>query len=84
MKDMAELCHLSPSYFSRLFSRELGETFVNYVNRGKIERAKKLLRESNLSVSQIAADAGYIDTSHFIQLFKRFEGVTPTIITGDR
>lgn len=79
MKDMAELCHLSPSYFSRLFSRELGETFVNYVNRGKIERAKKLLRESSMSVSQIAADAGYIDTSHFIQLFKRFEGVTPTM-----
>ena len=79
MKDMAELCHLSPSYFSRLFSRELGETFVNYVNRGKIERAKKQLRESSMSISQIAADAGYIDTSHFIQLFKRFEGVTPTV-----
>lgn len=79
MKDMAELCHLSPSYFSRLFSRELGETFVNYVNRGKIERAKKKLRESSMSISQIAADAGYIDTSHFIQLFKRFDGVTPTV-----
>lgn len=79
MKDMAELCHLSSSYFSRLFSRELGETFVSYVQRGKIERAKKLLRESNLSVSHIAAEVGYIDTSHFIQIFKRFEGVSPTI-----
>lgn len=79
MKDMAELCHLSPSYFSRLFSRELGETFVNYVNRKKIDRAKQLLRESSLSVSQIATEVGYIDTSHFIQLFKRFEGVTPTM-----
>lgn len=79
MKDMSDLCHLSPSYFSRLFSREVGESFINYWNRGKIEHSKKLLRESELSVSQIAAEVGYMDPSHFIQLFKRFEGVTPTV-----
>lgn len=79
MAEMAGLCHLSPSYFSRLFSRELGETFMNYVNRSKIERSKKLLRESSLSVSQIATEVGYIDISHYIQLFKKFEGVTPSV-----
>ncbi len=79
MKDMSDLCHLSPSYFSRLFSREVGESFINYLNRRKIERSKKLLRDSDLSVSQIAAEVGYMDISHFIQIFKRFEGVTPTV-----
>lgn len=79
MKSMAELCHLSESYFSRLFSKELGENFSTYVNRKKIERSKKLLRDSQMSVSQIAKEVGYQDAGHYIRLFKRFEGVTPTI-----
>lgn len=79
MKSMAELCHLSESYFSRLFSKELGENFSTYINRKKIERSKKLLRDSQMSVSQIAKEVGYQDAGHYIRLFKRFEGVTPTI-----
>lgn len=79
MKAMAELCHLSDSYFSRLFLKEMGENFLTWVNRNKIERSKKLLRETNLNISQVAAEIGYSDTSHYIRLFKRFEGVTPTV-----
>ena len=41
MNDMARLCHLSPSYFSRLFRREMGENFINYVNRIKVQWAKE-------------------------------------------
>ena len=79
MKQMAMLCHLSESYFSRLFSKEMGENFGNYVSRLKIDLSKELLRSSKLSVAQIAKKVGYNDTSHFIRLFKRFEGVTPTV-----
>lgn len=79
MKDMATLCHLSPSYFSRLFGREMGENFVSYVNRKKIQLAKELLRETNKNVSMIAAELSYQDSSHFINLFKRFEGITPQV-----
>ncbi len=79
MKAMAELCHLSESYFCRLFSKEMGENFLNYVNRKKIARSKELLRDSKLNISQVAREVGYQDTSHYIRLFKRFEGVTPTI-----
>ena len=79
MKEMAILCHLSESYFSRLFSKEMGENFGNYVSRLKINLSKDFLRNSNLSVSQIAKSVGYQDTSHYIRVFKRFEGVTPTI-----
>jgi len=79
MKEMAALCHLSPSYFSRLFGRELGENFVSYVNRQKIQLAKGILRETNKSVSQIASELSYQDSSHFINLFKRFEGITPQV-----
>ena len=79
MQAMAELCHLSPSYFSRVFSRDVGENFINYTNRQKVELGKKMLRETNQSVSQIAGELGYLDTSHFIKIFKRFEGTTPMI-----
>lgn len=78
MKDMAKLCHISPSYFSRIFSRDMGESFISFVNRGKVELARTMLRDSGRSVSNIASELGFRDTSHFISLFKRFEGTTPT------
>ena len=77
MNDMAHLCHLSPSYFSRLFRREMGENFINYVNRIKVQWAKERLRSSNDSVVQIAQELGYMDSSYFISVFKKFEGTTP-------
>lgn len=77
MNDMARLCHLSPSYFSRLFRREMGENFINYVNRIKVQWAKERLRSSNDSVVQIAQELGYMDSSYFISVFKKFEGTTP-------
>ena len=79
MKEMANLCHLSPSYFSRRFSQETGETFVNYINRRKIEKAKELLRGSNKSINHIAEEAGFQNTNNFIAVFKRIEGVTPSL-----
>lgn len=79
MKEMAMLCHLSESYFSRLFSKEMGETFGNYISRLRVDRSKELLRGSSLTVTQIAKKVGYSDTGHYIRLFKRFEGVTPTV-----
>lgn len=79
MKEMAELCHLSPSYFSRLFNRETGENFVNYVNRQKIQLAKEQLRGTSKSISQIAGELGYLNVSNFIAVFKRMEGVTPSV-----
>ena len=77
MNDMARLCHLSPSYFSRLFRREMGENFINYVNRIKVQWAKERLRSSNDSVVQSAQELGYMDSSYFISVFKKFEGTTP-------
>ena len=79
MADMAELCHLTPSYFCRVFSRVTGETFVDYVNRQKVAWAKEMLRESEAAVSQVAAELGYLDTSYFIRVFKKYEGVTPLV-----
>ena len=77
MREMAELCHLSPSYFSKLFLREVGENFTDWVNRRKLEWAKEMLRDSSNSITDIASGLGYMDTSYFIKVFKKFEGTTP-------
>jgi ligand-binding sensor protein/AraC-like DNA-binding protein len=77
MNAMANLCHLSPSYFSRLFRREVGEGFTDYIGRRKVQQAKWELRNTSKSISQISMELGYMNTSYFINLFKRFEGITP-------
>ncbi len=79
MVDMAHLCHLSLSYFSRVFHRELGESFINWMNRQKVEEAKLRLRTGNETVNQIALELGYMDSSYFINVFRRFEGITPLV-----
>ena len=77
LKKMADLCHISPSYFSRLFVRETGEKFSVYMLRSKINWAKQLLETTNKSVSEIGIDVGFSDSAHFIKTFKRYEGITP-------
>lgn len=77
MHAMADLCHLSPSYFSRLFSREVGENFTDFVNRLKVGWAKEMLRSPDTSISNVSRSLGYRDTSYFIRVFKKFEGITP-------
>ena len=79
MREMAALCHLSPSYFSKLFLREVGENFTDWVNRRKIAWAKELLREGGTSITAIGTELGYMDTSYFIKVFKKFEGITPLV-----
>ena len=77
MRDMARLCHLSHSYFSKLFLRSIGENFTEYVSRRKVERAKILLHDTTESVASIAEAVGYADTSYFIKVFKKVENTTP-------
>lgn len=79
MREMADLCHLSPSYFSKLFLREVGENFTDWVSRRKIDWAKEMLHDSTKSITTVAVDLGYMDTSYFIKVFKKFEGITPLV-----
>lgn len=77
MSQMAELCHLSASYFSKLFLREVGENFTDYVKRQKVAWAKELLRKTDKSVTDISNELGFLDSSYFIKVFKAVEGITP-------
>jgi len=79
LQEMAAICHISSSYFSRLFSREMGESFSMFVARLKIEWSKELITTTNLSITQIGEQLGYCDAGYFIKTFKKFESVTPAV-----
>ncbi len=79
MEDMANLCHVSTSYFSRLFSKEIGEKFSTYIPKLKMKWAKSLLEETDMHINEISEELGFSESGYFIKIFKKHEGVTPAI-----
>lgn len=79
LKRAAALCHISTSHFSRLFAKETGENYSTFIARLKISWSKKLLMETDLSVSAISNQLGYSEAGYFIKTFKKHEGVTPLL-----
>lgn len=78
LQELAEKKYfMNASYLSRLFKNETGKTFSGYVIELRIRKARKLLEDSDLKVSDIAFQTGYNNTSHFIQSFKKIYGCTP-------
>ncbi|MFS0724939.1 response regulator transcription factor [Paenibacillus sp. 1P07SE] len=77
LQHIAEHVHLSRTYFSELFKKETGVTFNEYVTGVRMEKAKMLLKEQPLKVSEAAERVGYGNTSHFIKLFKKHTGFSP-------
>ena len=56
VEKLAKVCHVSQSYFSRLFSKEMGESFSNYISKLKIKWSKNLLEETDLTINEISED----------------------------
>ena len=75
--DLAEYCGLSESYLSRLFKEKTGLTVSDYITKQKINTAKKMLRFSDYSVSDIANTLAFPSQSYFTKVFKAECGKTP-------
>lgn len=75
---LAEEFHLNPQYISQLFKNEIGVNFLAYLTNIRMERAKKLLLSTALSITDIAERSGYSDYRVFTKVFKKSEGVTPS------
>ncbi|MBR1877098.1 MAG: response regulator [Lachnospiraceae bacterium] len=78
LKDTADECGVSESYLCRNLKIDTGETFVNLLNKIRIQKAIELLKEKNLKVYEIAEVVGYSNYAYFYQMFKKVTGCTPT------
>lgn len=74
---ISERVNMNASAFSRLFHQEMGCSFKKYVTAVKINKAKKLLLETNIKIQHLAEQLGYVSTSHFVQVFSKNTGMTP-------
>ncbi|MDR1001199.1 MAG: response regulator [Clostridiales bacterium] len=77
LNDTARYVNISPSYFSALFSRETGRSFINFLTECRMNKAKELLRCSDIPSSEVSAAVGYKDPHYFSYLFKKTQHCTP-------
>lgn len=77
VKQISRTVSVSPSHFSRMFKRQTGSSPYEYVIKMRIDAAKRLLKNSNLSVAEIAAETGFNSQSNFIYTFHEKVGISP-------
>jgi AraC family transcriptional regulator len=75
---LAEFVNLSLFHFARAFKQSFGVPPHRYHSARRMDRARSLLQRPALSVTQIAAQTGFRETSSFTRAFRRFTGLTPT------
>ena len=78
LEEVAGLFYLHPSYLSRLFKKEVGVTFKEYLTRQRIFKANTLLEQVDLKVADVSEMVGYKDLHYFYDIYKRQMGQTPT------
>jgi len=77
LKEIADVAGLSAPYFSTIFKEEMGENLSKYLNRLRVEKASRMLLETNLPLSEIASTCCFEDQSWFSKIFKAFTGISP-------
>ncbi|MDO4271312.1 MAG: response regulator [Eubacteriales bacterium] len=69
----------SPNHFSTVFSQQMGQTFVEYLTRFRVEQSKRLLRETDLKLADITYAIGYGEPHYFSYIFKKYTGISPSV-----
>ena len=77
LEQIADRVELSPSYLSFYFKKETGRNFIKYLTVFRLEKAKQLLRTTDIKVITISEMVGYLSSSYFCLLFKNYTGKTP-------
>jgi two-component system response regulator YesN len=78
LAEIADSLYVNRNYLSQLFKRVTGETFVNFLNKFRIEKAKERLREKHYMVYEVSEMVGYQNPTYFSQVFKSITGVSPS------
>lgn len=82
LKTLSSEFDITISYASKIFKEQIGNNFSDYLTAKRIEKAKQLLKETDMSVSAIAQKTGYVDSSTFIKNFKKVTRMTPGAYRG--
>lgn len=77
LQDVADVVYLTPNYFANLFKERTNETVLNFLADIRINKAKQLLKQSDLKIFDISSQVGYTDAKYFGQVFRKRVGVTP-------
>lgn len=77
LEKLSELFYLNPSYCSTLFKKQTGINYSQYVNQLRIQEAKQLLLNDNISISRVAKMVGFRNDEYFFRVFKKLSGHTP-------
>ena len=77
LKKYADQYHYNTSYLSEQFKAYVGMNFIDYLVKTRLEKAKILMRDPQMSMMEIAERVGYEDYSHFSKLFKKHERYSP-------
>lgn len=80
LKELAQKCFYSPSYFSHMFKNYYGKTLTEFINEKRIQEAARLLQETNYSIEEVSLRVGYQDRKQFYKVFKEHMGVTPSTL----
>jgi two-component system response regulator YesN len=75
--DIAKKIYITPNYFSRVFKEETGETFTEWLNKFRVNKAKKYLKDVGAKTYEVAEKVGYNDYKYFTYVFKKYTGLTP-------
>ncbi|PYG89758.1 two-component system response regulator YesN [Ruminiclostridium sufflavum DSM 19573] len=78
LNEVAENIYVSTFYISRMFKKELGISFVDYLNDVRIEKAKELLKDVKYKTYEVAEMVGIPDPHYFSKIFKKYSGMTPS------
>ncbi|MGE5614085.1 MAG: response regulator transcription factor [Bacillota bacterium] len=78
LNEVARHLFVSTCYISRMFTRELGKSFVDCLNEIRMEKARELLKDVRLKTYEVAEKVGIPDAHYFSRIFKKYTGVTPT------
>ena len=78
IEEIADVCGFSSSHFMKFFKKNMGDSFINYLNDYRLSMAARTLLSSDDNIIDIAADCGYDNLSYFNRIFKKKYGVTPS------
>jgi len=81
--DVAGILGYSDVYFSKIFKQLFDDTFINYLTKVRIDKAKVLLKDVGFNIKEVGASVGYTDSNYFTKVFKRAVGMSPSEYRGN-